>query len=137
MSGSDATPYNWSQSSDRSGRSWRSAPFRTGCRSKGIVLRIASRVDHEFQEIAVRIADVHAGTGFPAATLTIHRTFDDLRAHALQHRLQRRRCSIPDKTQVAARRFRGRRSKRERRILPVSRTMKVDHLIADGHEEGV
>lgn len=44
-------------------------------------------VDHEFQQVAVRIPHVHAGGSFLAATLAFDWTFNDLSPSSIQHSL--------------------------------------------------
>src|SRR5207244_1640235 len=85
----------------------------------------ASRIDHEFQEIAVRIADVHAGTALSTAALTTHRALDDLHTGSIQQCRQGCRRPIPDEAQVTAWRLGGRRSERELRVLPKRWPVKI------------
>src|SRR4029079_19615339 len=67
----------------------------------------------------------------PSATGAINRTELHLHAGVLQPGLQRRRRAVPHKTEVAARRFRRRRTRREGWVLPARRPVEVDHLRAD------
>src|SRR5260370_10636266 len=103
------------------------------CRSR---LAGASGIDHELQEVPVRISHVNAGARFLAAALTRYRSFDNLRLRSIQHRLERFRRTVPDNAQVAARRLCGGGSQRERWVLPMRGTMKVDHLVADINRTG-
>ena len=45
----------------------------------------ASGINHEFQEVAVRISHINAGGGLLAAALAPDGTFDDLCSSAIQH----------------------------------------------------
>src|SRR5690349_2536746 len=49
------------------------------------------RVDHEFDQVAVGIADVHTRTGLPATARSVDRANFDLRSGAIQRRLEGRR----------------------------------------------
>src|SRR5579862_6006985 len=92
---------------------------------------LALRVDHELQQVTVRIADVYAGGGLLSPALPRNRTFNDLCPGAVEHRLKRFGRSIPDEAQVAARRLSSGSPQRECFALPRRRTMKIDHLTAD------
>src|ERR1700675_4946903 len=59
-----------------------------------------SRIDHELEQVAIRIAHVHAGPGFFTSALARTRPLDDLGASPVEHGFQRRRRSIPDEAEI-------------------------------------
>src|SRR6267378_7692561 len=89
------------------------------------------RVDHELQQVAVRIANVDTRARLAAPTRAIHGTQFGLRSGGLEQRLQRGGGAIPHETEIAAWGPRCRRPRREGGILPSGRPVEVDHLAAD------
>src|SRR6266850_8507369 len=85
--------------------------------------RFSNSIDHELEQVAVRIADVGARALCLTPALARDRTFFDARARGVEPRLELRGRAVPHETQVAARRFRRRRPQRERRVLPARGTM--------------
>src|SRR5512138_2390242 len=64
-----------------------------------------SRVDHEFEKVAVRIADVRARTRLPTPACPVDRSDFDLHSRVLQPRLQGWRRAVPHEAEVAGRRL--------------------------------
>src|SRR5207249_765448 len=62
-----------------------------------------SRIDHEFQKIAVRVPNINTRAGPFATTRAVHRTYFDFDSGAIQHRLERSRGPVPDKAQIRLR----------------------------------
>src|SRR5579872_3965572 len=62
-------------------------------------------IDYELEQVAIGIAHIDAGAGFSASALARRRAFDDLGASPVEQGFQRRRRSLPDKAEIAARRF--------------------------------
>src|SRR5882762_4527100 len=94
-------------------------------------------IDHEFKEVAVWIVHVTSRASSPAAAPAFDWSFNDLCSSATQHGIKRFGRSVPQKTQVPARRFCSASSQRECFVLPVRGTMKVNHLVPDVDRTGV
>src|SRR5262245_41796549 len=65
----------------------------------------SSSIDHEFKEIAIRIANVNARSGCLTPALTSDRPGFHFRARFVERRFQRCGRAVPDKAQIAARRL--------------------------------
>src|SRR6266566_10134853 len=87
-------------------------------------------IDHELQEIAVRVSDVHARAVGPATAVPRHRSLFDRGAHVVEKLVERLRGSVPHEAEVAARRRRGRGAQSEPVSLPELGAVEVDHLAA-------
>jgi hypothetical protein len=74
--------------------------------------------NHELQGVAVWISDVDAGAGLLSASLSAHRTFDDLCPGTVEHGFQRRRPAFPHKAQIHAGRLGRGSAQGERLALP-------------------
>src|SRR5689334_21499632 len=92
---------------------------------------ISLSVNHELEQIAVRVASVSARTLRLASARPRNRTFFHTRTGGVEPRLELRRRAVPHETQVAARRLGRRRAQREGRVLPTRGTVEVDHVAAD------
>ena len=79
--------------------------------------------DHEFEEVAVRVADVHARALGLAPALARHRALDDGDFGAVEPGLEGGGRAIPHETEITAGRLRRGRTQRERRVLPAGGTV--------------
>src|SRR5271163_859071 len=87
----------------------------------------ASGINHELQEVAIRISNVDAGGGLSTPSLPCDRTLEDLGSGPIEHGFERRRRAVPHKAQIAARWPSSWSAQGERLALPQGRTMKIDH----------
>src|SRR5262245_50716646 len=62
-------------------------------------LMTTSAIDHELQEVAIRIAHVRTHCAFPAPTNSFDRAFFDGNANFIETRLQRLGTAVPHETQ--------------------------------------
>src|SRR6266699_2799347 len=97
--------------------------------SPGEPPRERASVDHELQEIAVRIAGVHARCRRLPAAFPAHRTLFDRGARAVEQGAERLGRSLPHEAEVAAGWLRGRGPEGEPVALPHLGAMEVDHLV--------
>src|SRR5438105_3052738 len=74
-------------------------------------------INHELQQIAVRIAEVRARALRLTSTRTGHRAFFDAHTGGVDPCLELRGRAVPDEAEISARRRRGRRAQRLLRIL--------------------
>src|ERR1700746_1456007 len=81
-------------------------------RESGSVM--SSPVNHEFEQVAVRVADVGARALRLTSALPRDRTLFDARARGVEPGFELRGRAVPDETQIATRRLRRRRTQRER-----------------------
>src|SRR5262245_55704370 len=95
------------------------------------------RVDHELEEVAVRVARVHARRRSPAPAFARDRSLLDGRTHIVEERVQLVRRPVPHEAEIAARWLRGRRAQREPFALPDLGTVQVDHLPPGVHGHDV
>ena len=98
--------------------------------SAGISM-LLSVIDHELQQVLIRVADVHARCGRSTSTLALHGPLDDVDADIIEQRVKRLGRPLPHEAQIAARRSRRWSTEGEPLALPRLGPVEVDHLVAD------
>src|SRR5215831_9798177 len=102
-------------------------------------LLILGRIDHELEQVPVRVPHVHARSLGTTATVAFHRALLDLGARPAEEPVQRCRRSVPHEAEITARWRRRGCAQAEALALPRFRAVQVDHLVADvnGHDVGM
>src|SRR5437016_4571724 len=90
----------------------------------------SAAIDHELQEVAVGVSDIHARALGPTSAVAGDRSLFDHRPCVVEEGAERLGRPIPHEAEVAARWCRRRGPKREPVSLPELGAVEVDHLVA-------